>query len=178
MVDEIYGLFNDEAFGLLLKKPETIPDRMVKFLAFFYPDARVRKIYLNKLGVQLGENSYTNLGFQCVFMTEGISAVVGKNVSIAPNVVFVCNSSANNGIEINQIPYVKDNLTKDAQIIIEDEVWIGANVTILPGVHVGKCSVLAAGCVVTKDVEPYSIYAGIPAKRIRDLLTGERVIEG
>jgi len=175
---KMYGLneiFTNDAYEYFISNPNKIPNALVKFLAYFYPDARVRKLYLGKLGVELGENSFTNFGFQCVFMTEGVSAVVGNNVSIAPNVTLVCNSSANNGVEINTIPYVKDKLTKSAQISIEDDVWIGANVTILPGVKIGKCSVIGAGSVVNQDVEPYSIYAGAPAKKIRDLLTGERV---
>jgi maltose O-acetyltransferase len=61
------------------------------------------------------------------------------------------------------------NLTISSPIVVEDEVWIGANVTILPGIRVGKCSVIGAGSVLTKDVEAYSVYAGVPAKKIRDL---------
>lgn len=51
-------------------------------------------------------------------------------------------------------------------VIIEDYVWVASNVTILPGVKIGKGAVLATGCVVTKDVEPYAIMGGIPAKKI------------
>lgn len=53
------------------------------------------------------------------------------------------------------------------QIAIEDDVWIGANVTVLGGVTIGRGSVIAAGAVVTKDVEPYSIVGGIPAKLLK-----------
>jgi len=52
-------------------------------------------------------------------------------------------------------------------IIVEDGVWIAANVTLLPGVTVGRGAVVAAGAVVTKDVPPNSLVAGIPAKVIR-----------
>ena len=166
---------DENLFRYLLRNPETVPSRFVKFLAYYYPDARIRKVYLDRLGVKLGVNSYTNLGFQCALLDQEVSAVIGNNVSIAPNVTLVCNSSANNGVEINRIPYVKENLTKSAQIVIEDDVWIGANVTILPGIRVGKCSVLAASSVIIRDVESYSIYAGVPARRIRDLISGERV---
>jgi maltose O-acetyltransferase len=143
--------------------------RFVKFIANNYTDARVRKIYLERLGVVMGEGTYTNLGFRIVSDDYKKRLFIGKNVSIAPNVTFVVMSSANNGKRINEIPYVRDVLKKSADIIVEDEVWIGANVTVLPGVHIGECSVIGAGSVVTKDVEPYSVYAGVPARKIRDL---------
>lgn len=53
-------------------------------------------------------------------------------------------------------------------VVIEDDVWIGANVTIMPGVRVGTGSVLAAGAVVAHDVPPFSIVGGVPAKVLRD----------
>ncbi|MCR4913326.1 MAG: acyltransferase [Lactobacillus sp.] len=52
---------------------------------------------------------------------------------------------------------------------IDDGCWIGANVTILPGVHIGKGCVIGAGAVVNKDCEPNGVYVGVPAKRIKDL---------
>ena len=54
-------------------------------------------------------------------------------------------------------------------VVIEDDVWIGANAVILPGVRVGTHSVVAAGAVVTKEVPPHSIVAGIPAKIIKKI---------
>ena len=56
-----------------------------------------------------------------------------------------------------------------APIVIEDNVWIGANVAIMPGVTIGKHSVVAAGSVVTTDVPPDSVVAGVPAKVVRTL---------
>lgn len=51
-------------------------------------------------------------------------------------------------------------------VTICDRVWLGANVIILPGVTIGEGAVCCAGCVVVKDVEPYSVVAGIPAKEV------------
>lgn len=53
------------------------------------------------------------------------------------------------------------------EVVIEDHVWLGANVIVLSGVTIGKHSVIAAGAVVTKDVEFYTIMAGVPAKIIK-----------
>lgn len=52
-------------------------------------------------------------------------------------------------------------------VIIEDDVWIGARVTILPGYHICKGNVIVAGAVVTRDVPPYTIVGGVPAKIIK-----------
>ncbi len=54
-----------------------------------------------------------------------------------------------------------------APVVIDDYVVIGTRVTILPGVHIGKGAVIASGAVVTKDVEPYSVVGGVPAKEIK-----------
>jgi len=54
-------------------------------------------------------------------------------------------------------------------VIIEDDIWIGANAVVLPGVTIGHHSVVAAGAVVTKDVPPHSLVAGVPAKVIKQI---------
>lgn len=56
----------------------------------------------------------------------------------------------------------------DQPIVIEEDVWCGANVTILKGVHIGTGSVIAAGAVVTKNIGEYEIWAGVPAKKIKN----------
>jgi acetyltransferase-like isoleucine patch superfamily enzyme len=63
------------------------------------------------------------------------------------------------------------------KIIIEDDVWIGVGCTILSGVKIGIGSIVAAGSVVTKDVEPYTIYAGNPAKKIRNRFDTEEQLK-
>jgi acetyltransferase-like isoleucine patch superfamily enzyme len=155
-------------YNYLKDNVDLMPKRFIKLIANYYTDARIRKLYWEKLGVKMGTNSYPNLGFQTT--TNGKDMVIiGDNVSIAPNVILITESCANNGYEINKIPYVKDKLTKVERIIIENEVWIGANVTILPGVTIGKCSVIGAGSIVIENIDPYSIYAGTPAKKLKNL---------
>ena len=63
----------------------------------------------------------------------------------------------------------KDKLPEnDQDIVFEGDNWIGANATILKGVKIGYGAVVAAGAVVTKDVTPYAIVGGVPAKKIRN----------
>lgn len=63
----------------------------------------------------------------------------------------------------------------DKDVIIEEDVWIGANVTILAGVTVGIGATIAAGAVVTKDVPPYTIAGGVPAKSIKKYWSDEEI---
>lgn len=66
---------------------------------------------------------------------------------------------------------------QDLPVTIEDECWLGANVTILKGVTLGRGSVVAAGAVVTKSFPPYSVIGGVPAKLIRMRFTPEEIQE-
>ena len=65
----------------------------------------------------------------------------------------------------------------DKDVIIENDVWIGCNVTILSGVHIGRGSTIAAGAVVNKDIPPYCVAGGIPARVIKPYWTVEEIIE-
>lgn len=155
----------------LIASVNEIPLRFRKLLATYYPDAHVRRACLRSIGVIFADDSsFANMGFTVVpNMPADVHVYIGSNVSIAPNVTCVCDSCANNGQEINAYAYVADRLTKKADIHIEDEAWIGAHATILPGVTVGRCAVIGAGCVLTKDAEPYGIYAGVPGRKIGDV---------
>lgn len=65
----------------------------------------------------------------------------------------------------------------DQDVIIEDGVWIGCNVTILKGVTIGRGAVVGAGSLVTKDVPPYAIAVGNPAKVIKSRFTADQIEE-
>lgn len=65
----------------------------------------------------------------------------------------------------------------DQDVIIEEDVWAGVNVTILKGVTIGRGCIIAAGSVVTKSMPPYSIVAGVPAKPIKTRWTMNEIIE-
>ncbi|MFD0933342.1 acyltransferase [Psychroflexus salinarum] len=158
-------------YWLLTRFHARMPSRFVKLIAYYYTDARVRKLYLRKMGIVMGQNTFSNLGLKIAIdeFSDNRKVEIGNNVSIGPNLILVVDSCANNGVEINKIKGVKEKYTKKGFIKIEDEVWLGASVTILPNVTIGKCSVIGAGSLVTKDVPSYSVYAGTPAKLIKKL---------
>ena len=88
---------------------------------------------------------------------------VGNDVRLAQNIVL--SGLNHNYAEINSPIHEQGVSTKP--IVIEDESWIGANVVVLPGVTLGKHSIVAAGSVVTKDIPNYSIAAGNPARVLK-----------
>ena len=89
---------------------------------------------------------------------------IGSRVRIAAYVVLV---GENHVFDDPDVPIMDQGLTS-VGVVIEDDVWIGANVTVVDGVTVGAHSVIAAGAVVTKNVEPYSVMAGVPARQVSD----------
>lgn len=90
--------------------------------------------------------------------------VIGNNVMMGPEVMAF---TKNHRTEEVSIPMVDQGDIEEQPIVIDDDVWIGARSIILPGVHVGCSSIIAAGSVVTKDVEPFSVVGGVPAKQIK-----------
>lgn len=106
---------------------------------------------------------------------------IGHYVSIAGNVTFVLGGN-HSTIGMTSFPVsAKKNLNKNIDagtkgpIIINDDVWIGCNVTILSGVEIGRGAVIAAGSVVTKDVAPYAVAGGNPAKTISMRLSPQEI---
>lgn len=159
---------DDWSYRLLMRSRSVMPLRWRKFLAMYFPDARVRKHYWASLNVFMGEGTYANPGLTVVNgMGEECRIEIGNYVSIAPNVVIVTDSAPNNSRRIYRIPYVRDKLIQQRPVKIGDEVWLGAGVIILPGVVIGEGAIIGAGAVVTRDIPPFAIAAGTPAKVIR-----------
>ena len=99
----------------------------------------------------------------------GISSVVIGPVSIGQHVIIaqhVVISGLNHSYEAIDIPIRLQPVTS-RPVVLDDECWIGANAVITAGVRVGKHSIVAAGSIVTKDVPPYSVVAGNPARVIK-----------
>ena len=111
------------------------------------------------VNVTIGENTFINMF--CRFGCPTANIVIGNNVSVGPKVSF---ETVSHGL-VYRSTFGRGTVSK--QITVEDKVWLGAGVIVLQGVTIGEGSVISAGAVVTKDVEPYSVYGGVPAKRIK-----------
>jgi acetyltransferase-like isoleucine patch superfamily enzyme len=108
--------------------------------------------------VSIGSNTRIGLGNVLIGPVK-----VGNQVILAQNVVL---SGLNHGYEDINTPIRLQKVTT-AQITIEDEVWIGANAVLTAGITIGKHSVVAGGSVVTKNVPPYSVVGGNPARVLK-----------
>jgi acetyltransferase-like isoleucine patch superfamily enzyme len=93
---------------------------------------------------------------------------IGARASIAPGVMIIADAGPNNSL-IQHLPYVRDNLIVEKEVVLEDDVWIGAGAVILPGVTIGQGAIVGAGAVVTRSVAPFTIVAGVPAREIRKI---------
>lgn len=113
--------------------------------------------------VTIGENCLINHNnvLHAGYSTGKIT--IGNYVQTGPNVLMF---AFNHGIEKNNIPMIKQDYY-DGDIVIEDDVWIGAGTVITAGVKIGTGSVIAAGSVVTKDIPSNVIVGGVPARLIK-----------
>ena len=172
-----------------------IPGGLGFYMRSFYYQKRMLKIFRNNRfesglrmeyprNIELGSNSY--FGMNCkIFASEfskvkigskaSINAnvminargkgqiIIGNNVLIGPNVVLRSN---NHSFDKTNIPIIEQGMN-EGEIIINDDVWIGSNAVILPNCKIGKGVIIAAGAVVTSDVESYSVMGGVPANLIK-----------
>lgn len=111
-----------------------------------------------------------SIGSECLFLCTRAKVRIGDHVMFGPRVTVI---TGNHRIDLigRYMDTVKDNEKRpedDQDVVFEGDNWIGANATILQGVTVGRGAVIAAGAVVTKDVPPYTICGGVPAKVLKD----------
>jgi maltose O-acetyltransferase len=109
-----------------------------------------------------GADSYIG-SYSTVQIANGNKVQIGKGCRISHNVRMYTRSLEGD----SDLSDPQKQIAKTGDIIIGDWVWIGANVFINPGVTIGDHSVIGANSVVTKDIEPYAIVGGVPAKLIR-----------
>lgn len=139
--------------------------------AFYYkvgmrfPYSKVRVWSMHKLGYSVGKGVYfpSDLIITQNLVDDQAKIILGDRVSIAPRVMLLALSHPNASAIRSSIDTSKHTIT------ICNDVWVGAGAIILNGITIGEGAVVGAGSVVTKDVEPYTIVAGNPAKKIKDV---------
>ena len=134
-------------------------------------------IHLDGGEVRLGDRCYVNaeggsitLGDQVAFNIGcHINASVGGRISVGANSMFgpsVLMRTANHRFDSTDEP-MREQGHAEADIIIEEDVWVGGHAVVLGGVRIGRGSVVGAGAVVTKSLDPWSVAVGVPARVIR-----------
>jgi maltose O-acetyltransferase len=128
----------------------------------FGPDSEIRSPFHCDYGypTKIGARVFANFGL--VILDAG-PVTIGDDVQIGPNVQIV---AATHPLEPEAR---REKWESSAPISIGDNVWLGASVVVCPGVTIGRDSVVAAGAVVTKDVQAGVLVAGVPAQVIREL---------
>jgi acetyltransferase-like isoleucine patch superfamily enzyme len=118
--------------------------------------------FADKGSIQIGNRAFFNINCN-INASVGGRISIGSNCLFGPNVVI---HSSNHRYDNILVPIVEQG-HNCADIYIEDNVWLGANVIVLAGVTIGEGAIVAAGAVVTEDVPRFSIVGGVPAKFIK-----------
>jgi maltose O-acetyltransferase len=160
---------------------------LTNYVVRFVPSFALRRAWYRRLGVQMGQHAGVHLGCYLWFYGPGslrrtgcrigdYSRInrdctldargplhIGANVSISPEVVILTAAH-----RVDDPSFAVEM----RPVVIEDHVWVGTRAMIMPGVTLGRGSVVAAGAIVTRDVAPFCIVAGVPARPV-----GERPAE-
>jgi acetyltransferase-like isoleucine patch superfamily enzyme len=113
-------------------------------------------VFVTGNNITVGDNVVIN---RRIYLDGRIGITIQNNVSISPEAYIV---------SMEHEPNDPNFATRGGEVVIEDHVWIGARAMILPGVRIGEGAVVGACALVTKNVAPYKIVAGVPARSIGD----------
>ena len=153
--------------------------RFVLFHIGTIPSLHIRKILYKGLGAKMNKDVTIH------FRTEircperlciGQGSIIGDNAILDARRGLTLGENVNLSSNVSIYTLQHDHRDPDFccppeekvkySVEIDNRAWLGSNVIVLPGVHIGEGAVCCAGCVVTKDVDPYSVVAGIPAKKV------------
>ena len=174
---------------LIMNQVETRPRWFIRLLAPLYQHRGRHAIIHHSVRMDtppyrkfwLGDYSVVE-SFACINNAVGDVIIgdhtrIGLHNTIIGPVIIGSHVNLAQGITITALNHNFDDSEKridqqgisTKEVVLEDDIWVGANAVILPGVTIGKHAVVAAGAIVTKDVPPHSLVAGVPAKVIRQI---------
>lgn len=137
--------------------------KICKFGAKVLPGYKLRIWLLRKCNYYVGRNVFIGEDLIVIDDLEDWSTdlLVGDRVAISPRVTLVLHSEPNWSRIVDYVT------CKKGRIIIQNDAWIGTGSVILPGITIGEGAVVGANSLVTKDVDPYTVVGGVPAKYIK-----------
>lgn len=147
---------------------------LFNFVIPHIPIQSLRKLLYKLMKVDIGKNT---TALRPIFFYNPFNITIGDNCALNDHIVLDGRGGLTIGDNVNISPYVKiytaeHNINSpsfeyvEGRVEIDNHVWISTNAIIMPGVKIGEGAVIAAGAIVTKDVSPYTIMGGVPAKKI------------
>ena len=183
----VKGLIYDPADQEIMSEQTVYQDKCWEFNQLKPTDYEKKQAYMKEVFAECGENCYIELPLRAnwgghhlhfgsgIYANSNLTLVddghiyVGDKVMFGPNVVITtANHPIDGELRAKGLQYNKD-------VYIGENAWIAANVVILPGVHVGKNTVIGAGSVVTKDIPDGVVAVGNPCRVLRDVGEHDRV---
>ena len=160
---KVWGIihFNMNGLGSIIigKNFQAISTHKRSFFTLFSP---CHFTIMGKAQIVIGDH----VSLHGTIITARGKISIGSNTMVGPNTIIADHDGHAAWPPVERWT----NLGSISEVVIENDVWIGMNCIILKGVRIGSGSIIAAGSIVTKDVEPNSLYAGNPAKKIKSFL--------
>lgn len=163
-IDRLFGIDRRDEYGYMAKDAYLAPDVVLfsKKNLFLYEHASIPEgsIILNPMSkfiMKRGSFSSYNL---CVCPGNHLIPIGKWKWDVSEELTYEIDKEGN---------YNKD-------IVVDEDVWMGINVTLLNGAHIGRGSIVGAGCVVNKDIPPYAVVGGVPARIIKPLFTIDEIL--
>jgi acetyltransferase-like isoleucine patch superfamily enzyme len=178
--------YNTYIASLTIKISLSISYLTDKVLSFFYKKSMLscgKKVYLRPVSSDfkglwnLSIGNHVSIPKKSILYCTEASLTIGNKVIFGPAPTIITGDHRIDVVGKYIIDSCEKSTNNDIPVIIEDDVWFGANITVLKGVTIGRGSVVAAGAVVNKSCPPYSIIGGVPAKILKFRFTVDEIIE-
>ncbi|MDK2830942.1 acyltransferase [Methanolobus sp. WCC1] len=142
--------------------------KIAKFFASTFPSNGIRILLYRYASYNIGNDVYIGNNVLVIDRLSDLQNLfIGDRASISSGVTFVTASSPNKS---RIVPYVENVYGK---IVVENDAWIGTGAIILPNITIGEGAIVGAGAVVTKDVPAFTVVAGVPAKKMSEVIVDE-----